>query len=88
MFCGGEFSAQPNRILGHLAFVGVAAQHPPLGVAKCKGPRRGDNESERDYEPRKQQFDAACAAMRALHAEKKASADKKAEQEALDKATW
>jgi hypothetical protein len=50
LFCGGEFSAQPNRIMGQFALVGVAGQHPPLGVMKCKGPQRGDNETERDYD--------------------------------------
>ena len=85
-FCGGSFSAQPHRIIGHFAFVFSQARQP-LGVAKCKGPDRDADESERDYEPRQQQFKDACAAMHALFEEKQAAADRKAQQEALDKAT-
>jgi hypothetical protein len=86
-FCGGSFSAQPHRIIGHFAFVFSQARPPLLGVANCKGPERNADESERDYEPRQQQFKDACAAMHALYEEKKAAADRKAQQEAQDKAT-
>ena len=49
--------------------------------------RTGDVESEEEFAARDALWRAACAAMRALEAEKKAEKDKKAERELLEKAT-
>jgi|LakMenEpi03Aug12_release.lakeMendotaPanAssembly.Ray.scaffolds.fasta_scaffold159169_1 hypothetical protein len=87
VFCAGTFSAQPGRVVGHFAYVGVQGQHPALGVAKCKGPPRVEGEREQDYAARRAEFDAACVAMRGLNAEKLAAAEKKAAQVAQDRAT-
>jgi hypothetical protein len=52
VFCTAVFSAQPQRVRMHFAFVGEA-RHPALGVSVCAGPTRGDAESEEEFAARR-----------------------------------